>query len=68
MHDKEAIFTPLEFPNLKSFILLTSCGSKLSHWCFILEFVREQIQEGEAMPQGRQPLPPVSQTHLTYLD
>ena len=66
MHDKEAIFTPLDFPILNSFILLTSCGSKLSHWYFVLEFVRDQIQEGEAMPQGRQPLPPVSQTHLTY--
>jgi len=30
MLDKEAIFTPLYFPILKSFILLTSCSSKLS--------------------------------------
>jgi len=26
MRDKEAIFTPLDFPMLKSFMLLTSCS------------------------------------------
>jgi phage FluMu protein gp41 len=43
--EKEAISLLLDVTIVNSFIILTSCDSKLSHWQFGLTWVRDLIQE-----------------------
>jgi hypothetical protein len=56
----------LDLSVLNSYILLTSCGSKLTHRDFRLTFVRDLIQEGGGCLDHRPPhganqlLPPVN--------
>jgi hypothetical protein len=69
---KKLFFHLLDLLFLNRFILLTSCGSKLSHWNFGLALVRVVIQDGvgylDHRPPHRedQPLPLASWLDLTY--
>jgi len=62
--DKETIFHLLDLMILNSFILLTPCGTKLSHRDFRLALVRNLIQEGGRVIQC-QTNPQVGQTPST---
>jgi hypothetical protein len=68
---KKLFFHLLDTSILNSFILLTSCGSKLSHQNFRLSFVRDLIKEGGGCLDHRPPhgedklLPPVNLQDLT---
>jgi predicted nucleic acid binding AN1-type Zn finger protein len=53
---KKLFFHLLDLPVLNSYILLTSCGSKLTHHDFRLTLVRDVIQE-EGEGRGRVPRP-----------
>jgi hypothetical protein len=52
---KVFFFHLLDFSVLNSFILLTSCGSKLSHQNFRLALFRDLIQRGEGCLNNRSP-------------
>jgi hypothetical protein len=61
----------LDLSDLKRFILLTSCGSKISYQNFRFALARDVIQDWERVPEpetaswGRQT---PSTSHLTQLD
>ena len=48
---KKTFLHLLDLTVLNSFIILTSCGSKLSHWHFRLTLVRALVQVAGRMPQ-----------------
>jgi hypothetical protein len=48
--DKKVVVSPPGLSILNSFILLTSCSSKLSHQNFRLALVRELTEEGGRVP------------------
>jgi hypothetical protein len=49
--DKEDIFHLLDLTILNNFIVLASCGSKLSHQLFRWTLVRDLVQEVRRIPQ-----------------
>jgi hypothetical protein len=69
---KKLLFHLLDLSILNSYILLTSCGSKLTHCDFRLTLVRDLIQEGGGCLDHRpshgadQVLPPVNRHDLTF--
>jgi hypothetical protein len=66
---KKKFFHLLDLSIFKSFILLTSSGSKFSHWNFISAFVRDLIQKRVPWPQTTQSgRPNTSTAELTWLD
>jgi len=48
---KKLFFHLMDLTILNSFIILASCGSKLSHWQFRLTLERDLIQEAGRVPQ-----------------
>lgn len=68
---KNLFFYPLDLILLNCFIILASCGSKLSHWQFRLTLVRKLLQEVGMFPQSqttRQEWQTPSDSQLKILD
>jgi len=47
--DQKAVFHWHDLTILNGWILLSSCGAKISHKCFLLHLVRNLIDEAETL-------------------
>jgi hypothetical protein len=54
--DKKLFFHFLDMTTLNSFLLLTSCGAKMTHRDFRLALVRNLIEDAGSLPSPRRPL------------
>jgi hypothetical protein len=51
--DKEAIFPPSGIYHFNTVVILSSCGSELSHWLFRVMFMSDLILETGRVPRTR---------------